>query len=293
MSYAGANPTNNYVGGFHFKVSVNGFETELDGFTSCSGIKAVSETFQFKHGMDLYKRIAPGINYYEPVVLERVFSGLDEFAMWRDRIEAGVNGTGASEIDRRDVVIEILTGSHEMVARYLLVNAFPSRWETPDLSAMDSGPAIERIELSFERCLREASGEHLSLSWVSDIETVGYESGPYKKKGPAELPDWASGFETVNYESGAFKRVGPKELPDWIHGNEHDQTQHDLQTPDWVTGNGHDQTQHDLAPPDWVKGHPFKGGASAPKQPDWVKKPGSKEAKASKVDFPDWVKTGA
>lgn len=153
----GPNPTNNYIGSFHFLVKVQGFETEMDGFMSCTGVKSVTEVFTFNHGIDTHVRQARGRTSFEPIILERAYSGLDEFAAWRDRIEDGAD-------ERKEIVIEYRTANKTPVARFLLQSAFPSRWESPDLSAMSSDAAVERIEISYERVMREFSGSHLAMS---------------------------------------------------------------------------------------------------------------------------------
>jgi phage tail-like protein len=210
----GPNATNNYIGSFHFKVSVEGFETQLDGFTSCSGVKSLTEVYDFKHGFDTHVRKAIGRTSYEPVVLERAYSGLDEFALWRDRIEAGAQ-------ERKYVIIEYLTANHKLVSRFRLQNAFPSRWESPDLNAMGSDAAIERIELTYERVVREVSGEHLldPTWWAPSEETASRKPaepwwvrkrGPDHKVTPPPTRDWV-----LNQKPPEYKRR-KMDYPDWV-----------------------------------------------------------------------------
>jgi phage tail-like protein len=208
----GPNPTNNYVGSFNFLVKVEGFTTELDGFTSCSGVKSVTEVYDFKHGYDTHIRRAIGRTSFEPVVLERAYSGLDEFAAWRDRIEAGAD-------DRKEVIIEYRTANHKLVSRFRLQNAFPSRWESPDLNAMGSDAAIERIELSYERAIREVSGSHLlEKAWWAPAES----SAPPKPKTP---PNWKTDMSKP--------RQIPK--PQWVTGeNKTTHKPRQMNYPDWV-----------------------------------------------------------
>ena len=97
----GANPTNNYIGSFQFRVTIEGINDPLDGFTKVSPITSTTENIDFKHGLDRSVRKAPGRTSFDDITLERVYSGLDEFSQWRERI---VNG----ELDRRTVAIEFL-----------------------------------------------------------------------------------------------------------------------------------------------------------------------------------------
>ncbi|MFH1466869.1 MAG: phage tail protein [Pseudomonadota bacterium] len=145
---AGPNPTNNYIGSFHFRITVEGINDPLDGFIKVSSIVSTTENVEFKHGLDYSVRKAPGRTTFEDVTLERVYSGLDEFYSWRQNIEAG-------NIDRRMVSIEYLRPDRAtVVRRYDLYNAYPSKWELPELDAGGSNAAIERITLSLERCVQ-------------------------------------------------------------------------------------------------------------------------------------------
>lgn len=145
----GANPTNNYIGSFQFRVTIEGINDPLDGFTKVSPITSTTENIDFKHGLDRSVRKAPGRTTFEDITLERVYSGLDEFSQWRERI---VNG----ELDRRTVSIEYLRNSGEVVRKYSLYQAYPSKWELPEMDAGASNAATEKITLSVERVVQES-----------------------------------------------------------------------------------------------------------------------------------------
>ena len=85
----GPNPTNNYIGSFQFRVTIEGINDPLDGFVKVSAITSTTENITFKHGLDRGVRKAPGRTTVDDIVLERVYSGLDEFSQWRESI---VNG---------------------------------------------------------------------------------------------------------------------------------------------------------------------------------------------------------
>jgi phage tail-like protein len=144
----GANPTNNYIGSFHFRVKIDGVNDPLDGFIKVSSITSTTENLEFKHGMDRSVRKHPGRTSYDDVVLERVYSGIDEFSQWRQRIVDG-------DIDRRTVSIEYLKPDGvTVVRRYELYNTYPSKWELPEMDAGGSNTATERITLSVERVVQ-------------------------------------------------------------------------------------------------------------------------------------------
>ena len=144
-----ANPTNKYIGSFQFRVTVQGINDPLDGFVKVSPIVSSTENLEFKHGLDRSVRKAPGRTSFDDITLERVYSGLDEFSQWRERI---VNG----ELDRRTVAIEYLRNSGEVVRKYSLYSAYPSKWELPEMDAGSSNAAVEKITLSVERVIQES-----------------------------------------------------------------------------------------------------------------------------------------
>lgn len=142
-----SNPTNSYIGSFHFRVQIEGINDPLDGFIKVSNVKCTTESMDWKHGMDMVIRKSPGRTQFEDVTLERVYSGLDEFHKWRDQITRG-------NIDRRTVSIEYLRPDQSTMRRYVLINAYPSEWELPEMDAGGSNPATERITLACENVLQ-------------------------------------------------------------------------------------------------------------------------------------------
>lgn len=145
---AGPNPTNNYLGAHHFRVTIEGINDPLDGFVKVSPIVSTTENIEFKHGLDRSIRKAPGRTNFEDVVLERVYSGLDEFSAWRQRIVDG-------DVDRRTVSIEFLRpDGATVVRRYELYNCYPCKWELPEMDGGASNPAVEKITLAVEKVLQ-------------------------------------------------------------------------------------------------------------------------------------------
>jgi len=114
-----SNPTNNYIGSFHFRITVEGINDPLDGFMKVSSITSTTENVDFKHGLDSSVRKAPGRTTFDDVTLERVYSGLDEFYAWRQAIEAG-------NIDRRTVSIEFLRSDHTSGEDHNLLREHPA-----------------------------------------------------------------------------------------------------------------------------------------------------------------------
>jgi phage tail-like protein len=149
--------TDTSAGNFNFEVEILGSlgtDDEISevnqAFTRISGIVSNSESIEFCQGTDPYVRKAVGRTTWEEVTLERVYNGLDSFYNWRLNIEAGV-------IDRRLVTIRMYSVNQEgemgrvLIRSMSLYDAWPSRWELPELDATGSGPAMERIVLTVEQ----------------------------------------------------------------------------------------------------------------------------------------------
>lgn len=136
--------TDSYVGTHNFKIKIPDMDDINTEFVSVSGVVSESEEIEFMHGTDPYVRRRPGRVTYEPVVLERVYKGVDDFYGWRLEVENG-------NIERRDVTITMMDSAFNAVRAMMLEGAWPSKWEMPDMDASSSGPAMERITLTVER----------------------------------------------------------------------------------------------------------------------------------------------
>jgi phage tail-like protein len=141
--------TDNYVGSHNFQIAIDGMEMLNTEFVSVSGVVSTSEEVEFHHGVDPYVRKTAGRVSYEPVVMERVYKGVDDFYRWRLEVENGV-------VSRKNVTVTLLDSAFNPKRAMTLEMAWPSKWEMPDMDANQSGPAIERITLSVER-VRESS----------------------------------------------------------------------------------------------------------------------------------------
>lgn len=129
-----------------FRIWVSGINDPLDGFMTVSQVVSYTEAVEFNQSMDLIKRKGVGRTQYEPLVLERVYAGYDEFASWYGRIARGIT-------DRRIVGIEYLMSDGSVRSRFDLLGAWPSRWEAPPMDSQSTDGAVERIELCFENYL--------------------------------------------------------------------------------------------------------------------------------------------
>jgi phage tail-like protein len=112
-----------------------------------------TEIIEFKQGNDMVVRKKPGRTTYANIVLERGYTergytATDDLWQWRKNIEDG-------KIDRRagSVIILDQDGTTE-VARYNFYEAWPCKWNVPDMDSDSSAMAIEKIELAVEKVER-------------------------------------------------------------------------------------------------------------------------------------------
>jgi phage tail-like protein len=146
--------TDQYKNAFNFEITFTGYEDGSginQAFTRCSGIVSNSEAMEYMHGTDPYVRKNPGRVTFEDVTLERVYNGQDAFYAWRKLIE-----NGGSE--KYDVEVYMMDRAGNEVRHMTLVQAWPIRWELPELDASGSGPASERITLSIESVVHQDVG---------------------------------------------------------------------------------------------------------------------------------------
>jgi phage tail-like protein len=145
-------PTEELFGTYHFLLELQGIINDtkiiVGGFKSVSGMDSQTEVVEFKQGNDKVVRKKPGRTTYSNIVLERGYTATDDLWQWRKNIEDG-------KIDRRSGSVIVLDqdGSTE-VARYNFFEAWPCKWNVPDMNADSSAMAIEKVEIAVERVER-------------------------------------------------------------------------------------------------------------------------------------------
>src|SRR5262245_37122273 len=129
---------------FNFLVEIDGIVSA--GFASVSGLAGELQVIEYREGADKLSssRKLPGRVEYPNVVLTR---GLTTSRDLWDWFQAGVDGN----LQRRDVAVILLDDSRQPVLRWLLRNAWVTKFEAPELDASKNEVAIETIELVHER----------------------------------------------------------------------------------------------------------------------------------------------
>ena len=125
------------------------FLVEIDGisrasFTECSGFESTVEVTEYREGGDNNTvRKLPGRTTFSNIQLRWGSADDTELYDWHKKIADG-------DIERRDGSIILMDRKGQEVARWNFVNAWPTKWDGPDLNSTSSDTSIEMIELAHE-----------------------------------------------------------------------------------------------------------------------------------------------
>ena len=127
---------------YNFLVEIDGVVHA--GFMECTGLESRTEVIEYREGHEhATVRKLPGLTAYANILLKRGVSASMELYNWRKTVIEGA-------IDRRNGSIVLLNDAREEVARWNFREGWPCRMSGPDLSAMESGVAIEELEICHE-----------------------------------------------------------------------------------------------------------------------------------------------
>jgi len=133
----------NSINRYHFIVDWGGTRV---GFAEVSGLDIEIEAVSVRDGsspVDSGRKI-PGLRKFSNIILKRgIIKGDNEFFNW-------INTKSAGNIERRNIVINLLDDSHSPIFTWQVKNAFPVKYIGPVLISDDSEIALETLELTHE-----------------------------------------------------------------------------------------------------------------------------------------------
>jgi phage tail-like protein len=132
-----------------FRVEVDGLQAS--GFSEISFGPCGTEVIEYREGNDVAVRKLPGLTRYGNVILKRGITSSLELYQWHRQVVDGQIGNA-----RRNVVITLMDETRSDVARFLLHNAWPTKYEVGTLDASGNDVAIESLELTHEGLERAA-----------------------------------------------------------------------------------------------------------------------------------------
>jgi len=138
---AGAN-RNDPFGAFNFSVEIDGVTTT--SFSEVSGLDAEIEPIEYRTGdEDITVRKIPGLRKYSNITLKRGFT--PDLSLW-NWMKQGLAG----KVMRANMSITLLDGARQPVLRWNVREAWPCKWEGPDLNTKGNDIAIETLEICHE-----------------------------------------------------------------------------------------------------------------------------------------------
>ena len=143
-------PSDKFVGQWNFRVKINGIPDDNCKLLSISGLSSETEPIEFKRSTRQYVESIPGKYKYSNIELTKVMNmGGDSFARWREQIEAGANAFRTITVYLHHIDLK-----GDPVMTLTLHDAWPVKWEFPELSGSSSDAAIEKITLDVARITR-------------------------------------------------------------------------------------------------------------------------------------------
>jgi len=129
---------------FRYKIEFGG--TEIGGFTKISGLTLEANVLEYREG-GLNDVVHKFPTHLSPpnVTLHRGMTEHEQLLKWMTK-----SMTASRQKAQSDVTITMLDKQGESTWGWDLLNAYPVRWEGPELLSNSSGVAIELLELACE-----------------------------------------------------------------------------------------------------------------------------------------------
>ena len=133
---------NDPFGAFNFLVEIDG--VMKGGFSEVSGLDAEIEPIEYRTGEeDITVRKIPGLKKFSNITLKRGLT--TDRSLW-DWMKKGLDG----KVMRTAMSITLLDETRQPVLRWNVREAWPCKWEGPELSAKGSEISIETLEICHE-----------------------------------------------------------------------------------------------------------------------------------------------
>jgi len=127
---------------FNFKVEIDGIVRAA--FQQCTGFDSTIDVIEHREGGEnTTARKLPGLTKYSNISLKWGMTDDMELYQWhRDAV--------LGQVQRRNGSIILLDRSGNETARWNFFNAWPTKYDGPDLNAEGNDVAIETLELAHE-----------------------------------------------------------------------------------------------------------------------------------------------
>ena len=138
---------------FKFRVKWDG--RYVAGISKVSALIRKTQVICHREGGDpSAKRKSPGLNEYEPIVLERGVTHDPEFEKWANKVWNFGSGLGA-EVSlkdfRKDIILELYNEAGQLVIAYKIYRCWVSEFQAlPELNGNEGQIAIQKLTLENE-----------------------------------------------------------------------------------------------------------------------------------------------
>jgi len=130
--------------GFRFLVEIDGIVQA--GFQEVTVPESAQDPIEYREGTDRpTARKIPGLIKYGNVVLKWGSTDSLELSNWRKMVEDGKMGEA-----RRNMAIIVLDEEGNEGARWVFNDAWPTKYDAPDLKGTGNEIAIETLEIAHE-----------------------------------------------------------------------------------------------------------------------------------------------
>ncbi len=138
---------------FAFTVEIDGLR--VAGFSKVSGLSVQMQPEEYEEGgVNGFVHELPGQYSHSNLVLERGLTRSTKLWNWIEQIRTGTTHAASNKRARKDVTITLRAGYRaESTKGWRFRNAYPVKWEGPDLSADASGSssvAVQRLEFAHQ-----------------------------------------------------------------------------------------------------------------------------------------------
>lgn len=131
---------------FRYKVEIEGISA--GGFSEATGFSTSIDVVEYREGdMVTTPQKVAGLKKYSNITLKQGMMESMELYNW---VYSGVNGA----VSRKTITITLLDEEGAPCASWQVINAWPCRYNAPDLNAMASEIAVESIEIAHEGLTR-------------------------------------------------------------------------------------------------------------------------------------------
>ena len=133
---------------FQFVVEIDGLL--VGGFSEVSGIQAETKLYTYREGGENgFTHSFPDSTSHSKLVLKRGLTFDDTLWNWYQEV---LNG----KFKRRSVQVILNSRNGEVAWTWGFTNAFPIKWQGPDLRALSSDVAVETIEIAYQEVLKSS-----------------------------------------------------------------------------------------------------------------------------------------